>query len=374
MQILAHKQKLSNSHKMWCNISHMYPSKYRMNTHINIIRFGLISLGLAGTILSPINAYAQSPSMVVDRAPAIYRCQAPATNVWFGIWDKGAGNVTNLQNFLAVQGHLTASARGYFGPLTLAAVKQFQAAHSVPATGFVGPLTRAAIASICGNPISGKPVLHGMSPTAGSIGTTVTLTGTGFTESNTILMDGTIAVRSVPVASAIGIACTNDPSCTGGVRQTITFRIPEYLSPYCPPGMFCTAMVLELQPKTYKISVENSNGTSNTLDFTVSRSSGGNLSISGVDAPNSLTIGQTGAWTVRVSAPNPANLHYSVVWGDESSASQGIMAPQPADIQSSATFSHIYRIAGTYTPAFTVTDDAGNKASVSTSITVSPLY
>lgn len=54
--------------------------------------------------------------------------------------------VVELQQVLMTGGHLKiAAATGYFGPLTLAAVKLYQAAHGVPATGFVGPLTRAAL-------------------------------------------------------------------------------------------------------------------------------------------------------------------------------------------------------------------------------------
>lgn len=34
---------------------------------------------------------------------------------------------------------------GYFGPITLAAVKKYQAANGIINTGFVGPLTRASL-------------------------------------------------------------------------------------------------------------------------------------------------------------------------------------------------------------------------------------
>jgi len=35
----------------------------------------------------------------------------------------------------------------YFGILTIAAVKKYQALHNIPETGFVGPLTRAALSA-----------------------------------------------------------------------------------------------------------------------------------------------------------------------------------------------------------------------------------
>ena len=60
------------------------------------------------------------------------------------------GNATNdvkeLQERLRALGHFTFhTSTGYFGPITLAAVKAFQTANGIPATGFVGPLTLAAL-------------------------------------------------------------------------------------------------------------------------------------------------------------------------------------------------------------------------------------
>jgi len=63
------------------------------------------------------------------------------------------GDVTRLQNFLVsneylLEGNIT----GYFGPLTLEAVKKFQAANGIsPVAGYVGTLTRSKIKEIgCG--------------------------------------------------------------------------------------------------------------------------------------------------------------------------------------------------------------------------------
>lgn len=55
-------------------------------------------------------------------------------------------DVIELQGILIAQGYLSISApTGYFGPLTFAAVKEYQAAKGIAQTGFVGPLTRAAL-------------------------------------------------------------------------------------------------------------------------------------------------------------------------------------------------------------------------------------
>lgn len=53
--------------------------------------------------------------------------------------------VTLLQNALIERGYLSGSATGFFGVLTLKAVKDFQRANNITPTGFVGPLTRAAL-------------------------------------------------------------------------------------------------------------------------------------------------------------------------------------------------------------------------------------
>lgn len=57
-----------------------------------------------------------------------------------------SSDVTQLQTLLIKDGYLHINPpTGYFGSLTLAAVKEYQTAHKIPDTGFVGPLTRAAL-------------------------------------------------------------------------------------------------------------------------------------------------------------------------------------------------------------------------------------
>ncbi len=66
-----------------------------------------------------------------------------AANIRYG---QSGTDVTELHKVLIAGGYLHISApTGWFGPLTLAAVKQYQAANGIPATGFVGPLTRAVL-------------------------------------------------------------------------------------------------------------------------------------------------------------------------------------------------------------------------------------
>ncbi len=54
-------------------------------------------------------------------------------------------DVTRLQTILNTQGYLTVSPTGYFGYLTLQAVKAYQKSKGISDTGYVGPLTRAEL-------------------------------------------------------------------------------------------------------------------------------------------------------------------------------------------------------------------------------------
>jgi peptidoglycan hydrolase-like protein with peptidoglycan-binding domain len=66
------------------------------------------------------------------------------TNFRYG--SRLAPDVTKLQEILIAEKLLLIPApTGWFGPMTLAAVKKYQAARSIPATGNVFILTRTAL-------------------------------------------------------------------------------------------------------------------------------------------------------------------------------------------------------------------------------------
>jgi len=54
-------------------------------------------------------------------------------------------DVTELQNRLTQEGVYSGPITGYFGPLTLAGVKAYQAKYGISQVGAVGPLTRAQL-------------------------------------------------------------------------------------------------------------------------------------------------------------------------------------------------------------------------------------
>jgi len=66
-------------------------------------------------------------------------------NVNLGVGSRGA-DVMRLQEVLAALGFFKVTPTGYFGPITLQAVKDYQTAKGIAfVTGFVGPLTRAEL-------------------------------------------------------------------------------------------------------------------------------------------------------------------------------------------------------------------------------------
>jgi len=66
--------------------------------------------------------------------------------------------VSKLQSFLQTKGYLNSEPTGYFGNLTLAAVKSYQSSVGLDQTGYVGPLTRAKIKAASCNVVVNKPI------------------------------------------------------------------------------------------------------------------------------------------------------------------------------------------------------------------------
>ena len=93
--------------------------------------------------------------------------------------------------------------------------------------------------------------------------------------------------------------------------------------------------------------------------------------ISGITAPTTLNVGQTGTWTVNAYDQENGSLGYLVNWGDTPNA-----YPTPANNVSqvpfvqTSTFTHSYATAGAYTVAFTVKDNVGQTVSTSATVQV----
>ena len=86
-------------------------------------------------------------------------CLNLSRNLSYGDTDQTYGGpVLSLQDYLQSLGYLHATPNGHFGPATLAAAKEYQAANGIPSTGYVGPLTRASLKTkTCSVPVTSTP-------------------------------------------------------------------------------------------------------------------------------------------------------------------------------------------------------------------------
>lgn len=130
-------------------------------------------------------------------------------------------------------------------------------------------------------PCSPAPTISGVSPSSGPVGTSVTLTGVGFSATgNSVLSDSGYLVAS------------NLSAPTGG---KLTFTVPQNVS--CPSssttGISSCQAFTAVTPGTYSIKVVNSLGSSNLKQFTVTQgTTTGNVSITSL-SPNSGSVGST---------------------------------------------------------------------------------
>jgi PKD repeat protein len=93
--------------------------------------------------------------------------------------------------------------------------------------------------------------------------------------------------------------------------------------------------------------------------------------VSGLSGPTSLKVGESGTWTVQASDPENGQLHYSILWGDESVFAYGLNAAPARDAFSqTATFTHAYSREGTYTVIVVVRDAAGLEAKTTMTVRV----
>lgn len=304
-----------------------------------------LSLAL-GLILSGGTALAQNTTQLPIQTST---CVSLNYNMNYGARDYFTnGEVSRLQTYLNSSGYLSVGATGYFGPMTLRAVQSFQAANGLYSAGYVGPLTRAKINVLSCGVQTSAPVIYSVSPTSGTVGSQVTINGSGFTSDTNIQFSSGWA-QSTFISN-----------------NRIVFNVPSTISPRCyysnPPCMLLVASRL-VTPGTYTVSVDNSNGTSNSVNFTVTSGTQANNPpvINGIDSPTNLSVDQTGTWTVRATDVTGGGLNYSVVWGDEVYATTYTTKTSLPYLPNwnNSTFTHVYHSAGTFTPVFTVTGSNG---------------
>lgn len=201
----------------------------------------------------------------------------------------------------------------------------------------------------CGSnaPIS----LSYITPVQGGVGTTVTIYGTGFSTTGNTVHFGTGIVTGL--GSPDG--------------QSISFLVPSQITGY-------GSQMLTLG--SYSVSVSNASGaTSNAVSFNVtSTNASGAPVISNVSGPSSLSVNQSGTWTITVNNPSSTYTNVSVNWGD--SAVYGGVNTSPTQALSAngsqaLSFSHSYLTSGTYTISFTATNSYGASVVSTATVTVS---
>lgn len=229
--------------------------------------------------------------------------------------------------------------------------------------------SNAQIFTVTSLSTGGPPQIHSVSPQSARYGQTVTVTGS-------TLRDGVIHFfqNGQPYGTLGGGTASSDGS-------RFTFALSEWMGVYCHINAPCIAMAKRLAPGTYTMAIETNDGTTNQISFSISDTSSNQVpTITGLTAPTQLSVGNSGTWTVHTMQSSSyldaaMQLHYSVVWGDELYAgNSSIMAPWSPAVQSSATFTHAYQRTGTFTPIFTVRNNAGQSASASATVTVTPIY
>src|SRR3989344_5258632 len=124
------------------------------------------------------------------------------------------------------------------------------------------------------------PSLSFLQPTSGPVGSTVTITGSGFTPDNNTVNFGSSVIREI--------------SSNG---TTVSFIVPSYTMPACLYSVpQCGAPSEIITPGAYSVSVSNSNGTSNQIIFTVTS----DLAIQTLSLPNA-SVGTGYSTTISAS-------------------------------------------------------------------------
>lgn len=146
--------------------------------------------------------------------------------------------------------------------------EQVQKAERVQETEQVPPdeisYTGVDIKNLTGS----TPVILSIKPNAGTVGTKIVITGRGFTAEY-----NNIAFRLQPENSRKEFKVGYETSIKSSDGEIIEFKLPSDLGAcaHLPnEGTICKMIALILSPETtYPLFIVNSNGTSNSVNFTV---------------------------------------------------------------------------------------------------------
>jgi len=269
--------------------------------------------------------------------------------------------VTNLQNALNSFNGASLNVDGYFGAKTKYAVQAFQTTQGLSPDGVVGSATKRALLKIPGgNPVGTAPVLQSLSVTAGGVGTTVIISGSGF-------VPDTILVGSEQLGNTV--LFSGSPVNASYVNPNeVSFVVPNSVGPDCQANVVCPMFERLVTSGTYTVAVRTKVGTSNALQFNVSNT----LPVSSACTPVPITsfsdgINRTsmGIPVLEVTTPIAGATYHvgdtlQIAWNDCESyqgnvnislVGQGQTIPIASNIPASA-LSYQYTIPATYNPPY----------------------
>jgi peptidoglycan hydrolase-like protein with peptidoglycan-binding domain len=176
----------------------------------NILAVGFGAMLLVAPFVSSASSVSTLTTVVASPI-AMPLCPVFTRSLYVGL---SGNDVAMLQGYLASQGYFNASATGYFGPITQAAVARWQAQGVValggPGSGTFGPLSRAYFSRTCGGSGGTQNTGFSANPQSGSAPLTVQFTSTapqGGTVGTTVNFgDGTSGTLGVvPVCSSCSL-------------------------------------------------------------------------------------------------------------------------------------------------------------------------
>jgi len=155
-----------------------------------------------------------------------------------------SNDVKNLQIKLGVT-----PTSGYFGPITLAAVKTFQTAHGVINTGYVGPLTRASLNTLYCTPTTTTTIATGYPAGCTS--------AVGFSTTTGLSCAGTVSypagcTSTAGFSSTTGLSCATPVAATEGNLTVTQYPLPASGTVIVYGGNLNTEIV------AYKLKATNS--------------------------------------------------------------------------------------------------------------------
>lgn len=198
---------------------------------------------------------------------------------------KNDAQVVIMQNFLMSKGFLgSGNGTGYFGPLTLSAVRTYQGSNGIDTTGFVGPITRASInAALSGatGGTTGNSLVPGCTSTVGYS----PLTGVSCASSQSYLpATNTLTVGQVQVSGVSSTSAYLSSTYSAPASSYYTVKFEYSTNPYAfttgyqssvgqiilsgQSGSFTASLTNLAQGQTYYVRAVASGGTYGTVAST----------------------------------------------------------------------------------------------------------